>query len=113
MIHLCLIPVAAESIKPLVQLLLNRWLMSCYWCKTYCDVIVIVISDSLHVVVSLTLDGGQHGASHGQHQPQRTAQQEAIRHLKVKPAGVQQQTGAAAAADLHALLHQTGEHTWT
>lgn len=61
----------------------------------------------------LTLDGGQHGASHGQHESQWTAEQEAVRHVKVEMSGVHHQAGAAAAARLHAVLHQTegeGEH---
>lgn len=56
----------------------------------------------------LTLDGGQHGASHGQHESKRTAEQEAVCHLEVEMAGVHHQAGAAAAAHLHAVLHQTG-----
>lgn len=58
-----------------------------------------------------TLDGRQHSASHGQNKAQRTAQQEAVRHLEVESTGVQHQTGAAAATHLHTLLHQTGGKT--
>ena len=57
----------------------------------------------------LTLDSRQHSASHGQHEAQRTAQQEAVWHLKVKTAGIQHQTGAAAATQLYTFFRQTEE----
>lgn len=60
-----------------------------------------------YMVVVLTVNSRQHRASHGQHQSQRAAQQEAVRHLKVEPAWIQHQTGAAATAHLCTLLHQT------
>lgn len=60
----------------------------------------------------LTLDGREHGASHGQHESERTAEQEAVRHVKVEMAGVHHEGGAAAAACLHAVLHQTGGETF-
>lgn len=53
----------------------------------------------------LTLDGGEHGASHGQHESERTAEQEAVRHVKVEMARVHHEGGAAC---LHTVLHQTG-----
>lgn len=55
----------------------------------------------------LTLDSGKHGASHGQHESERTPEQEAVRHVKVEMARVHHKGGAAAAACLHAVLHQT------
>ncbi len=61
----------------------------------------------------LTLDGGQHSASHGQNEAQRTAQQEAVWHLEVESAGVQHQAGATAASHLNTFLCQTRERTWT
>ncbi len=69
-------------------------------------------SDMFCMSLILTLDGRQHGASHGQHKAQRTAQQEAVWHLKVESAGIQHQAGATAATHLYTLLHQTGEQTW-
>lgn len=53
---------------------------------------------------TLTLDDWQHGASHGQHEAQRAAQQEAVGHLEVEPAGVYDQAGAAASAHLRRVL---------
>lgn len=62
--------------------------------------------------VVLTLDRRQHSASHGQHKAQRTAQQEAVWHLKVESARVQHQTGVTAAS-LYTFFHQTKKETWT
>lgn len=56
----------------------------------------------------LTLDGREHSASHSQHESERAAEQEAVRHVKVEMARVHHEGGAAAAAGLHAVLHETG-----
>lgn len=60
----------------------------------------------------LTLDGREHGASHGQHESEWTAEQEAVCHVKVEMAGVHHEGGAAASACLHAVLHQTGREAF-
>lgn len=58
---------------------------------------------------TLTLDDWQHGASHGQNEAQRAAEQEAVRHLKVEAAGVYDQAGAAACPHLGRVLGQAEE----
>lgn len=58
---------------------------------------------------TLTLDDWEHGPSHGQHEAQRAAKQEAVGHLEVEAAGVYDQAGAAASTHLGRVLGQAAE----